>query len=110
MEALVISFGMPSALLFLVLAVLMLLIAVHWVLAMLRKYDPATYTELGRPDLFKNNTLMSNWLFWRWIYTSSITYRGYGRIQQVLWLIRIGTVLYVVALIGWSFSIVLRAT
>lgn len=43
---------------------------VVWVFRRLRLRYPATYAAIGSPDLFRNNTLRTNWLFFKFLFLS----------------------------------------
>jgi hypothetical protein len=44
------------------------LAAIVWLFRRLRTRHPVTYEAIGSPDLFRNNTLRTNWLFLKFLF------------------------------------------
>jgi len=65
------------------------LVLVVWLFCRLRDRHASTYVALGSPNLFWNNTLRSQWLFLRFLYSSRRHELGDESASKVVGLLRV---------------------
>jgi hypothetical protein len=82
--------------------VVAILSLVHALILRIRREEPRTFEALGSPHLFANNNIRTVWLFWVWLYSSASLLSGSGPSRLIAWLVRVLTLVYLVAL-GWLF-------
>ena len=90
----------PLLLCVLLIAAVLILALVQWSFTRIRSLDTALFEKLGRPDLFRNNTYSTVWLYWRWVFAGSLKKAPPRSINLLLWLIRALTVAYAVGVLG----------
>jgi hypothetical protein len=60
-----------------------------WYFHRLRKWHPAAYEAAGSPSLFWNNSMRSNWLFFKFLFSSRPRELGDLTILRGAWILRL---------------------
>ena len=75
-----------------------------WFFRRLRLRHPEAYESIGSPSLFWNSSPKNNWLFLKFLYTSSWRTLADATLSRVARLMQVWTVLYI---LGFALLIVL---